>query len=1476
MDSNNNDSTAATVKLPLLIGANYPAWAPKFKIFLHIKTWSHHLLYDSFKDYFAIVYAPTSFEIQVIKLLSMVQARDVDNEFTEVMKQKEIFDLMKIADTRIQLEATHQRLWIANESRITSYLKQSTDIRFHQSLDKAKSVKKAWAKLKKECNQQEAGTMMSLMNRFFKDSFQPNDELVAFTSRVQQVAHDMVENLGREPTFAEIICFKVIASLPAQYDAIQQKVFHLETNKFNIEELITIFSIEDSRQQANKMMSDKSKSSTNPDEAFVLANKNTNRFKKSQQTSTERIGSTNKKCLDCNKLLDKNQPIRHSRCTGCHISHKENQPSTQDIQPKDSGNIVQLLSLSNVDYQRQTAKKWYLDSGCTNHVTNSSNSTKDLVVSNRAVCTASGEVTHATNIGTAIFNTDAGQVHFQNTLIIPDITKNLLSVKSITSLSDDHHVIFNQNKCQVFKGEVTFNGQSILQGQIDESGLYAISPHLEPITSTMNEMNSVINNNSTEQILITRSLQDWHECLGHINKKAIMKLVESTQDFQVTNADQEIKCAICDAAKMNRKKFAEVMPERANLAGEVIYSDICGPISPSSIGGSRYIIHFLDEKSGYNFVYLAKKKSDAFNLFKIVRARINNHGPSSLKTFVTDGGGEYIGADFQEFLQRKGIFHAKSPANTPQRQGKSERLGKILINSALTMLLQRRMPLKFWGLAILYAAYIRNRTTKPGQDKTRHELLLGGQPSVKHCLPFGSPVMYHNHDPHIKKLDQRAFQGIFVGFHEENHSYKIWDEESQKLVLTRDIKSYSEEVFKFNNNINDDDNNLQQFLVGDDDWINGGSSIAHDSQEVFFQQLNNNNNNNNIENHVNNNIINNNNILNHNENDHNNFNEESDEDFDIFDNPIQPNHNQININPAINSNHQEVRQSISQRTRSKNTLNHDQNLSVEQIFAIMTLDEIPTPETYQEAIKSSQSEEWKKSIKEEQDSLINLETFQVVPRPFTKKAIQSRYVFKIKTDDQGRIARFKTRLVAKGYTQIKGVDFFDTFSPALRLSSFRFLLSTAVLKKFSIYHLDVQTAFLNGDLAEEIYMEIPEGFDAIKEDRRSHVLKLNKSIYGLKQASRVWNEKFTTTIVSMNFVQSQADPCIFIKYDCNNNNGEPVAIIGLFVDDCFVLGQDEEVEEVKNQLMSKFNMHDLGLLSFALGIKVIQQNNNISISQKAYINKCLEKFNMQDSTPQPTPLPDKPQDRNYHNNFNHKNNIKDNSDNQKANNNQLFDDINLYQQLIGCLIYLANATRPDISYAVGYLARAMTAPTTADWINAKRVLRYLKGSSDLSLCYNNQTALTGYSDSSYAEETDRKSVGGYVFVQAGAAVTWRSTKQEIIAQSSMEAEYIALAESAKEALWIRKLQREIFPTTKLLPTTIYEDNQSAIKLTENPIHSNRSKHIDVRYHAIREYVKNNLIKVEYLSTTEMLADIMTKSLGRILHAKFVLGMGLRK
>ena len=435
-------------------------------------------------------------------------------------------------------------------------------------------------------------------------------------------------------------------------------------------------------------------------------------------------------------------------------------------------------------------------------------------------------------------------------------------------------------------------------------------------------------------------------------------------------------------------------------------------------------------------------------------------------------------------------------------------------------------------------------------------------------------------------------------------------------------------------------------------------------------------------------------------------------------------------------------------------------LSVTQVEELLLLaDDKATPKSYKQAVTGEYAAEFIDALKVEYQSLLDHDTFDKVDRPINTKVIRTHHVFTIKRDENGKISKFKARLVARGDTQIEGENFFEVFSPTLRSESTRRLTAFAVQSGFKIHHLDVQTAFLNAPLEEDIYLEIPEGFEDF--GSRTKVLKLNKSIYGLRQAGRNWNVLFSSTLLDMGYAQSAADPCIFIKY---NQDGTLISAIGIFVDDGLVVGGVEQNILVKDKLMEIFKMHDLGPLTYALGIKFDQkEDGTIQMSQQSYIDKMLEKFSMQDCKPTNTPLPIK------------------SATNIEPDNKPL-QDINKYQQIIGSLIFISNSTRPDVAYAVSQLARAMHAPLESDLIAAKRVLRYLKGTRNYALNYNNKDQdLIIYSDSSWAEEPGRKSVGGYASICAGASISWKSTKQPTIAMSTMEAEYIALAEAAKEA-----------------------------------------------------------------------------------------------
>ena len=489
--------------------------------------------------------------------------------------------------------------------------------------------------------------------------------------------------------------------------------------------------------------------------------------------------------------------------------------------------------------------------------------------------------------------------------------------------------------------------------------------------------------------------------------------------------------------------------------------------------------------------------------------------------------------------------------------------------------------------------------------------------------------------------------------------------------------------------------------------------------------------------------------------------------------------------------------------------------------------------TLEEALESEDADKWKNAADEEYNSLKENNTWNLVKPPPNAKIINSRWVFKVKHDSEGNVERHKARLVAKGYSQVHGVDYNETFSPVVRFTTVRALLAFGVQQKRVIHQMDVTTAFLNGKLEEDVYMHQPEGYkEPGKEDL---VCKLNKSLYGLKQAPRCWNTEFHEFLSNMGFRQSNADPCVYL---------DERIIIAIYVDDLVILTHtDVEMISIKRSLEEKFKMKDLGAINFFLGVSVEKLDDGILLHQKSYIEEILAKYCMQGAKPVSTP-----RDMNV-------NLVKD--DGSKA------VDRSLYQSMVGALLYLSMATRPDISQAVGVVSRFSADPRETHLTAVKRIFCYLKGTIAMGLEYRcvEGCSLTCYSDADWAGDLDtRHSTSGYVFMFNGSVISWNSRLQRVTALSTAEAEYIALAESCKEVMWLKKLFNELNVKS---PVRVMEDNQAAIAMVKNPVYHARSKHIDIRFHYIRDLCKEGHILIQYCPSSDNLADIMTKPVPRL-------------
>lgn len=504
------------------------------------------------------------------------------------------------------------------------------------------------------------------------------------------------------------------------------------------------------------------------------------------------------------------------------------------------------------------------------------------------------------------------------------------------------------------------------------------------------------------------------------------------------------------------------------------------------------------------------------------------------------------------------------------------------------------------------------------------------------------------------------------------------------------------------------------------------------------------------------------------------------------------------------------------------------------------------PLSVEDALAGPHAQQWRQAMQDELGSLQKNKTWSLVPLPPARKPISCKWVLRRKLHPDGSVARYKARLVARGFSQVAGLDYGDTFSPVLRMSSFRLLLALAAALDLELFHLDVQTAFLHGELPDELYMEQPPYF--VSETAPRSVCRLHRSLYGLKQSPRLWFHKFNEFMLSHGYHRLNSEPNVYTRH-----SHDSILIVALYVDDISMLGSTNAViDHAVRELQSAFPITVLGNLTYFLGLQIMRDRTNqtLIVHQSSYIDSMLKEFGFSHIKSAVSPLP-----------ITCKLTLKDCPTNihEKEFMSQF-----PFRPLIGKMRYLVTGTRPDICYACNFLSRFMHNPGMAHWKSLVRVVRYLKHTTNYGIKFSSQSTsqpipLLGWSDSDWGGESDtRRSTAGFVFTLAGGAITWQSKRQTSVTLSTAEAEFVAVALAAK-GLWLQSVIEEL----RLIPKPslkIFCDNMSCIFLASNPKHSEKTKHVDLKYHFIRELVESKKLHLEHTSTQTMWADFLTKSL----------------
>ena len=889
----------------------------------------------------------------------------------------------------------------------------------------------------------------------------------------------------------------------------------------------------------------------------------------------------------------------------------------------------------------------------------------------------------------------------------------------------------------------------------------------------------------------------WHQRLGHLSMDSVCKLKHMADGIPDELTSDLDFCECCKISKMTRQPFTGGRAPTTRPL-ERVHSDVCGPINPGTHDGYRYFVTFIDDYTHMCVVYLLRRKDEVFVKFKEFHAMATSHFNVKMSNLRTDNGGEYISRNMKDFCKENGIILDPTTPYTPECNGVSERMNRTLCEKARSMLIGAGLPKHLWGEAVLTAVFLTNRSpTNAVKGATPYQLWFDKKPNLSKLRIFGSPAVMHVPKEKRLKLDQTGVSAVFVGY--GSNGYRLWRPDLRKVVCSRDVyinesspKVICEEMTEYqpmpvdNASTEDDEPNLS---VGDDDDFH---SANDQSEEVITEPTS-----------------------------------------------IAGENDCPDLNPS-----QQPADVLPPRNRRPPERFGDYVMNM-AIALNACVDDAPT--SFKDIEGRQDEAEWRSAVDEELKSLERNKTWQVVKPPPKVKLIGTKWIFKRKPSDDGAGYRCRARLVAKGFMQREGVDYSETYAPVARLPTVRLLLSIGVQFRYKMIHLDVRTAFLHGNLDEEIYMKVPEGVRVPD----GCALRLHKSLYGLKQSQRCWNNRFDAFMTENGFTRSKADYCLYWKQD-----GDAVIIVVLYVDDMLICSNAEiKMNQLKVKLFNEFDMKDLGPVKNFMGIQIERDDDQLLISQSHFIDAILSRFGMTECNPVATPMEAK---------------LKL----EKAESDKITQQP--YRELLGCLMYLLIGSRPDICFALNYLSRFQDKASDQHWIHLKRILRYLKGTKDQRLVYQRHVdapPIEVYTDSDFANDDDGKSTTGYIIKVFGNTITWCSKKQSIIALSSTEAEYIAACAATCEMLWALNVLTDLKINVPR-PIPIYEDNRACILISKN-LATKRTRHYKTKLLFLRELAISKQIELVAVSTKDQIADTLTKSLPREAFEKFRFLMGLK-
>ncbi|KAK2380773.1 putative mitochondrial protein [Trifolium repens] len=1044
---------------------------------------------------------------------------------------------------------------------------------------------------------------------------------------------------------------------------------------------------------------------------------------------------------------------------------------------------------------------WILDSGASDHVVGNPSLISNLLPPKipHSLTLANGSKAQVTGVGQA---SPLPSLLLNYVLFVPGSPFNLISISKLTS-SLNCSITFCSNS---FSIQERGTGKTIGTG-FESQGLY------------------YLHNQSSTICGVSASPDIIHRRLGHPSLDKLKVLIPHLSHLKSLN------CESCQLGKHVRASFPSSANKRSMSPFDIVHSDVWGPSRVPSNLGYRYYVTFIDDFSRCTWITLLKDRSQLFGAFQTFCSEIRNQFGKTIRILRSDNAKEYFSTPFNSFMASHGIIHQSSCPHTPQQNGVAERKHRHLVDTARTLLINAHAPLKFWGDAILTACHLINRMPSSVLDnEIPYSLLFPKDPLyVVPLRVFGSTCFVHDLSPGRDKLSARAVKCVFLGYSRTQKGYRCYSPSTHRFYVSADVTFFEDTPFFASPTTSDSTMDVTDVttsevmpiplfepsiathnppesqgkpefhrygIVYERRHVEAPKITPIDSSDSAPQTI----------------AI-----------------DSSDSDTVPISSPVE-----VPVEPS-----DDLPIALHKGKRSTanpypvyNFLSYHR-LSPSYVAFVSALSSVSIPKTVHEALSHPR---WKQAMIDEMIALESNQTWELVPLPPGKSVVGCRWVFNVKVGPDGQIDRLKARLVAKGYTQVYGQDYSDTFSPVAKMTSVRLFLAMAAMKRWPLFQLDIKNAFLHGDLEEEIYMEQPPGF--VAQRGRSLVCKLQKSLYGLKQSPRAWFGRFSKVLQQFGMIRCESDHSVFVK--CSSSNKYIYLVV--YVDDIVITGDDNDgIKALKQHLFQNFQTKDLGPLRYFLGIEVAQSKSGIAISQRKYALDILEETGLMDCKPVDTPMDP---------------NVKLLPDQGEP-----YSDPSRYRRLVGKLNYLT-LTRPDISFPVSVVSQFLNSPCDSHWNAVVRILKYIKRAPGKGLVFtdNGHTNIVGYSDADWAgDPNDRRSTSGYCIFIGGNLISWKSKKQTVVSRSSTEAEYRAMAHATCELVWLKHLLQELH-FCEVGQMELVCDNQSALHLSSNPVFHERTKHIEVDCHFIREKIISGVIRTSFVNSKDQLADIFTKSL----------------